>query len=435
MYSMTHERITQVSMESFKQRSKGRKFILLYPWTSYKTLFLSHFLSNDRNGLLYYRIADDQSTLQACLRGLVQELDSKLGGFGKNLKAALSSRKVPKWSEALAADLGAYHSDSVILYLDELDRIPFDDDFNRFITSLADALPAHVQIAVSSRLLTYRPWSELVSKGDAVVLGTEKRKDDVIFTVEKQPRPQLEVYALGRGYAIVNGQYITNWDGELPRNLFFFFVDRPMVTRQEIFDVFWPNLPTKEATNVFHVTKRKISERISMKIDPTKSFELTQYNAGFYTPSEKLTRHYDVNDFQADVERAMITGDEAEEERLLLRAVEAYRAPYLQEGTMEWMRVRRDHLRTLNAQALISLGRLNKRRGDDLAALGFFTRALTQTPEREDIQREVMSLYLKMGRKEDARAQYLALVEYLRRDFDIKPSQETQDLYALIENS
>ena len=233
----------------------------------------------------------------------------------------------------------------------------------------------------------------------------------------------------------MNGQYITNWDGALPRNLFFFFMDRHLVTRREIFDIFWPDLSVKEATNVFHVTKRKISERIGLKINPENSYELTQYSAGFYVPSDKLVRHYDVGDFQASIERAMITADEDEEENLLLRAVEGYKADFLQDTDMPWMNERREQLLQLNAQALISLGRINKRRNDDPSALGYFIRALKETPGREDIHREVMSLYLRMGRKEDARQQYNKLVEYLRTNQNISPSRESKDLFKVIEAS
>ncbi len=259
-----------------------------------------------------------------------------------------------------------------MLYIDELDRIPFDSVFTKFMRALVHALPSTVQITFNSRLLHYQPWYDFVAQGEAVVLGTEYRKNDVMFTVEEKPRPQLEVYAFGRGYALVNGQAITNWDGALPRNLFFYFMDNHLVTRDDIFQTFWPDLPVKEATNVFHVTKRKISERISMKIDERGSYELTQYATGFYVPSEKLIRHYDVGDFQAAIERAMVTTDDAEEELLLTQAVDLYRAPFLQETDMDWMADRRDHLRQLNAQALIGLGRLNKRRGDSEGGIGIF---------------------------------------------------------------
>ena len=227
----------------------------------------------------------------------------------------------------------------------------------------------------------------MVARGDAAVLGTEYRKDDVMFTIEDTPKPQLEVYALGRGYALVNGQPITNWDGALPRNLFFYFVDHPLVTRDEIFATFWPDLSVKEATNVFHVTKRKISERISMKVGDTRSYELTQYNGGFYMPSDKVVRHYDVGDFEGSVERALMTGDSREEEALLTRAIDLYKAPFLQTIEMKWVVERRDQLRQQYAQALISMGRICKRREEDQRALGYFIRALKETPEREDIHR------------------------------------------------
>jgi two-component SAPR family response regulator len=350
---------------------------------------------------------------------------------------ALESGSGPaELGEALAADLGAYgraQNTSIILYIDEIDRIPFDAAFNKFIRALVAALPSQTQLTCSSRLLTYQPWYDFVERGEAIILGTEYRKNDVMFTVEEKARPQLEVYALGRGYALVNGQPITNWDGALPRNLFFYFMDHGLVTRDEIFSTFWPDLSVKEATNVFHVTKRKISERISMKIDQRGSYELTQYAAGFYTPSEKVVRHYDVGEFQAAIEHAMITNDESQEERLLTEAIDLYRAPFLQDTDMDWMNSRRDHLRQLNAQALIGLGRLNKRRGDNESALGFFIRSLKDTPEREDIHREIMNLYLKLGRPQDARAQYEYLVQMLRTTLNISPSRETRDLYKLIE--
>jgi DNA-binding SARP family transcriptional activator len=432
---MIHEIATRVSLETFRQRTAGKKIVLLYPWANYRTLFLTHFLANQANGLLYYRIADGQSSLSTWLEGMVQELSSTLGSFGSQLQAALKRHKPKDLGEALAADLGAQASKKTptTLFVDELDRIPLDNNFTQFMTALVNALPRYTQVAFSSRLLTYQPWYDMVANGDAVILGTEYRKDQMMFTVEKNPRPVLEAYSLGRGYAIVNGQQITNWDGALPRNLFFYFVDRPLVTRDEIFATFWPDLSVKEATNVFHVTKRKISERISMKVDETGSYELTQYSSGFYIPSEKVIRHYDVSDFQAAIERSMTVTDDQEEEQLLVEAIDFYKSPFLETIDMPWVLNRREQLRQLYAQALISMGRLNKRRNNQETALGFFIRSLKETPEREDIHREVMNLYLKLGRAHDAEAQYNHLVKFLRENLSIGPSRESQELYKLIQ--
>jgi two-component SAPR family response regulator len=308
--------------------------------------------------------------------------------------------------------------------------VPLDGNFNQFASALVDALSDRVQIAFSSRLFTQNPWHDMIKDGKAVVLGTEYRQNsDLMFTVEEEPRPQVEIYALGRGHAVVNGQEISNWDGALPRNLFFYFVDNPMVTRDDIFGTFWPNLPIKEATNVFHVTKRKISERISSKVDTEGNYELTQYTSGFYIPSDKVVRHYDAGDFQEAVELATATFDEREEEELFRRAVDLYKAPFLETLDMDWVIERREQLKLLHSQALIGLARIHKNRGENEEAVGLFVRALKETPEREDIYREVISLYAGMGMMDDANEQYDHLKAYLKSK-RLKPDDATKALMA-----
>ena len=427
--------VTHVSLDSFRQRSAGKKIVLIYPWTHYRNLFLTYFLSNAQEGLLYYRVSDNQVALNDWLTGLMEEFRSVLGEFGSNLQQALADGKPARIGEALAADLKAASSEPLILFIDELDRVAMDADFNQFIRALVGALPENVQIAFSSRLLTYQPWYDMVARSEAIVLGTDQRKDDMMFTVEAQPKPQLEVYGFGRGHALANGMPITNWDGALPRNLFFFFMDHPLVTRDEIFETFWPDLSVKEATNVFHVTKRKITERISMKITDDGNYELTQYNSGFYMPSDKVVRHYDVGDFQEAVDKALVAGSEKEEIALLSRAIDIYKAPFLQTIEMKWVVERRDTLRQMYAQALIGMARIYNRHGEDQRAIGFFTRALKETPEREDIHRQVMNLYLKMGMPDDALMQYRKLEQILSDTLRIAPARETRELYEQISES
>ncbi|MAS32449.1 MAG: hypothetical protein CL610_00495 [Anaerolineaceae bacterium] len=425
--------ITNVTVADFEQRSEGKKVILLYPWTNYRTVFLAHLLESVDKGLLYYRIVDENPSLETWLSAMLAELDQVLEGWGTNLQQAIESGKPSQMGEALAADLAQYAKDNrIILFIDEFDRVPLNGKFREFIEAAVAALGPDIQLAFSSRRLTFEPWYRMVADGEACVLGTELRKNDGMFTVEPAARPQLEVYALGRGYAIVNGQMITNWDGALPRNLFFYFMDNPLVTRDEIFATFWPDLSVKEATNVFHVTKRKISERISMKVGDGKSYELTMYSGGFYTPGEKIVRHYDVADFQDSIDRAMIATSDEQEKALLAEAIELYKAPYLQTVDMPWVVERRDQLRQLYAQTLISMARLHKRRNELDHALGYFIRALKETPEREDIHREVMTIYLKQEMFQDARRQYRTLEKILQETLGIGPSRETRELFDLI---
>ncbi len=420
--------VLNVSLESFREKSKSKKVILLYPWTNYRNLFLTYFLSNARDGLLYYRIAADQNTISAWLYGLVSEFEHVLGKFGTRLRDMLPTGDPVSMGKALAADLALLKLDPITLYIDELDRVPMDEDFNKFMAALVKNLPEKVQIAFSSRLLMYQPWIDMVTRGEAVVLGTEYRRNDVMFTVETSPHPQLEVYALGRGHALVNGQQVTNWDGALPRNLFFFFIDHPLVTRDEIFQSFWPELNVKEATNVFHVTKRKITERVSAKIADGGNYELTQYNAGFYLPSDKMVRHYDVEDFIDAVERAISADDLHQMTHYHMRAIDIYKAPFLQTIEMSWVVQRREELRSLYAKSLIGMGKIVKLRGEMDSAFGFFNRALKEVPEREDVHRDVMEILMSVGKYQEARDQYDHLETMLKDRLNIDPSRETREM-------
>ncbi len=428
--------ITGLSPEKFQERAKEAKLLLLYPWTSYRNAFLAYVVGDKTRELVYHRISEDDQTLAEWLAKMSAELQADLDGFGGKLADALATDDPFQWGQALADDLNDYShriNKKLWFYADEVDRVPHDEKLRTFVDSLTGNINSNTQLVISSRLLKYKPWYDLIASGEAVVFGTERRANDAMFTIVDEPKPALEVYALGRGYALVNGQEITNWDGALPRNLFFYFVDNPLITRDQIFEVFWPKLTTKEATNVFHVTKRKISERITMKVNEPGSYELTQYGSGFYTPSEKVIRYYDVHEFENSIENAMVTVDEKEEAELLSRAIDLYRGPFLQETQMEWMKQRRDELRQLYSQALIGMGRLRKDANDNEGALGFFSRSLKQTPEREDIHRQVMSICLEQGRIDDAKQQYQRLTKILDEELGIGPSPESRKLYDLIQ--
>lgn len=431
---MINQVITRVSLESFREKSAGKKLVLLYPWSNYRQLFLSHFLASEGEGLLYYCIPHGTKTLNGWMQDLNQQLGEVLDGFGKNLSKLSAKDSPDDIAKAFTKDLGKINSDRVVLFIDELDHVTFDDDFNAFIKAVVEQLPKHVQLAFSSRLLTRLTWYEFVARGDAVVLGTEFRKNDIMFTVEDEIKPQVEVYGFGRGHAFVNGEEITTWDGALPRNLFFYFIDNSLVTRDDIFSTFWPNLSVKEATNVFHVTKRKISERITMKVEEgdEENYELTLYSAGFYMPSDKIVRHYDVEDFVEAIEQATTSEDERERERLYRHAVDLYKAPFLETIKMAWVEERRNYLRQLQTQALVGLGRINRKRGDIDEALGFYTRAAKESPEREDTHREIILIYKEKSMKSDAKKQYDTLKKILKENYGITPSPEIQAIYEAL---
>ena len=425
---MLSQTVTGVSFESFRASSEGKKVILLYPWTNHRNIFLSYFLNDLDEGLLYYRLPQGARGLADWLCGLLDEIRLVSPGFGQALEETLADGVAVDIGAALAADLGALDLERVVLYLDELDRIPQDEEFRQFMNAVIAWLPEKAQLAVNSRLLTYDPWISWVNRDEVAVLGTEHRSSNLLFTKESSLKPQLEVYAFGRGHAVSNGREISSWDGALPRNLFFYFMDNPLVTRDQIFEIFWPKLSVRDATNVFHVTKRKITERISVYVDDGKNYELTNYSTGFYVPSEKIVRHYDVADFEQAMEGALLSNDAHERELLYLRAIEIYKAPFLHPVNLPWVEARRNQLKTIYAEALIGVARLKADQEAWDEALGYYARALKEAPQREDIHRGAMQMYINLGRNADAQQQYILFERLLKRKLGVKPSRETQAL-------
>lgn len=424
--------ITKMDLATFRERSRGKKVVLLYPWLSYRNVFLAQLLNHTQNNLLYYRVAQDDCPLSNFVAGLRAEITDPRDN---PLPEPPQRYDVQELAMLLAGELNAIKEKTGchLLVLDELDRLYWNAEARMFFKLLVEQLTAGIQLALNSRMLTYEPWGQIVASGDAAVIGTAHRGSDLIFTPLDDPKPQLDIYAFGRGHAYVNGHAINNWDGALPRNLFFYFIDHDLVTRDQIFAIFWDKLSVKEATNVFHVTKRKITERISSKVNDDDSYELTQYAAGFYRPSDKVMRHYDVADFEAAVEAARSTLDDAKQRQLYERAIAIYTAPYLETLDMPWVNERRDRLQRMLVDALTALGRLSKRQDKPEHALGYFIRALKYNAAREDIHRDVMELYITLERRTDAVQQYHMLVQQLQHAFGIPPSQETQAIYERIQ--
>ncbi|MBZ0307425.1 MAG: bacterial transcriptional activator domain-containing protein, partial [Anaerolineae bacterium] len=312
--------------------------------------------------------------------------------------------------------------DQFMVMLDNFDELPRDDDgMRQFFTGLAKQLPNNIQVLVNGRELRRQPWADMVSDGTVIALGDEETMGSGLFE-EPALRGQLEVYALAGGSRVlIDGRPIIAWEGSLPRNLFYFFVDKPMVTRAEVFEAFWPLLGVKEATNVFHVTKRKISEKLG--------YDLTNYENGFYVPNDRLIRLYDVSIFEQHVDKAMKASKDAEALEHSMQAVEVYRGQFLKEVDMEWARQRRQELRDVYIEVLINIARINRSGGKADQALSYFVRATAEKPDREDVHREIMELYAEQGRIDDIAAQYGMLESTLTQRLGINPSQETRELY------
>lgn len=420
----TVEQVAEISFEEFAQQIGDKPIAIIYPRHRSRSALVAMFLQHFGPNVLYYSLGVREATLEAWL-GRMVDAPAFPETFGERVRAALKARAKPEeLAAALGADLASVTNGATMLLLDTFDHLTPSKTIDRFFRALPDELPKGMQIVINSRLLRVQPWNDLVLAGQAAVVGADNAIDGSIYG-DAEKRSQLEVLALSGGHVYADGRPVTSWDGSLPRHLFYFFVDHPMITRDEIFEVFWPKMSVKEATNVFHVTKRKISERLG--------FELTNYASGFYIPSPRVQVHYDVRIFEAAVHDAIEIEESAPANWAL--AVQTYRSHFLPAINTPWVQARRDELQNKYAQALIGLGRYYRREGQPNMAQGYLLRALREKPDWEDVHRDVMAVYAEQGRRADAVAQYRQLERTLRSMFGIQPSRETRALYDRISSA
>ncbi len=415
------EQVAETTYSLLQHKLADKPVVLIYPRHRSRAALVALLLDLYGQQIAYYALTPDDAVLTDWLRHMAA--DSALAmSLGGQTRAALDAGAGPEdLASALAADLGQMKGDRHLLLLDQFDNLTFDAAAGRFFRTLAARLPKHVQIVINARLLGLQPWNDLIHAGLVAVIGNDRAMGGGIFG-DEPGRGQLEVFALSGGHVYMDGRPVTSWEGSLPRHLFYFFVDHPMVTRDEIFSVFWPKMAIKEATNVYHVTKRKISERLG--------HELTNYQSGFYVPSPKLSVHYDVALFERAVDSA--TEFDADSPALWHKAVQLYRSPFLPAISIPWVEQRRQELQSKYAQALIGLGRYHRDQGDTDQALGYLLRALREKPDWEDVHRDVMTIYHQQGRTDDAVAQYHQLERTLARMFNIAPGKETRHLFNAI---
>ena len=408
---MSYNRLIEVAGDALSTMPSGKNVFVLHPQFRYQSALTDALLHADSRKVLYISLSQSGTTLPAVWAALARELESvyqiqlpPLVETSPEAAAQLFSTVVaPLLPLDFAIAAYDYAVDSVHDFvLHTADRL--DNQCRIFLSgrSWPDAFTTRTEAADRLALLPVAPDDMLL---DYLALDDEK--------------VLLEVHAFGSGRVLIDGHEVNQWDGALPRALFFYFIDRGMTTRDEVFATFWPELTTREATNVFHVTKRKVSEILGV--------DLTVYSSGFYRLAPHIQLHYDVVSFAEAVQNSAVA--EPDEARALLeRAIALHERDFLRGFEQSWATRRREELRRTYADALTALARLYEEQDMVIKALGLYCRAFGAFPQREDLARAQMRLHLQAKQPGRALQVYDRLLEELNRTLSVTPSSETTAL-------
>ncbi|MEZ4667710.1 MAG: bacterial transcriptional activator domain-containing protein [Anaerolineae bacterium] len=416
--------LTDLPFQTFQEQARDARLILLHPRSHYRSLLVARLITSTDPQVLYYAMGTDDIDLRSFIAGITHDLANQHPTFGRhiNILPPNAFNNFELLVDTFAKDLGEVNDQLFYLILDEYDRSDTADDIQRFVERLVYRIPKNCKLIINSRTLPRLSWVALIAQKLAVLLEDEHMIKQDFYELEREGKHKLEVFALGPGQVLMNGKYIENWEGHLPRLLLFFALERPIITRSEICIAFWPELDMDQAVNVFHVTKRRLHKALDL--------DVLVHDGGYYRINPELVIQYDVIDFATILMDARTTSSDDRITRWQ-KAIDLYRGPFLQGHTDKWILERRADFRAGYLEALSEMARI--RLGDDRPehALSLFQRVLSEDSTREDIHREVMKLFAHLGRRSEAAAHYQRLVDELKRN-NKAPEEETTELYNRI---
>jgi DNA-binding SARP family transcriptional activator len=418
---MNMREAVEQSYARFLAAASEAKVILLHPDSRLRSPLVVRLLDSTAYTVLYYAMGADDLSVDSVVSGMTHDLPNQHKLFGRHLNMLSDQERsdLDRLIEALLKDLAGVLSKPLLLILDEYDRCDPADDVQVFVERLCAALPDDYRIVINSRTMPRLPWVSMIAHKQAVILADDQiiRKD--FYGAQTTADYDLEVFGLGPGFVLLNGNLIDEWEGHLPRLLLFFALDKPVVTRSEICKAFWPELDLEQAVNVFHVTKRRLHKALGFEMD------ILIHDDGNYRVNPALSVDYDAFQFAAAL---MDARDEPHRKQFdkWERVVELYRGPYLQGHSDPWILERRSSFRSGYIEALLRMADI--READDRLehALSLLLRGAQEDPQRLELQQRILQLYAWLGRRSEAAAYFHRLAE---QEF---ATEETHAVYQSI---
>lgn len=406
--------------QTFIANLESSRSILLHPNSRYRSALIARLINSPDHKVFYYALGPDDISVPSFLAGITHDVANQNPMFGRHINMLVPEDfdNLEKLLETFVRDLSELAPEPFVLVLDEYDRADVADDIQWFVEKMIARLPEHCHVVINSRTLPRLPWVSMIAQGRSLLLEDNRLIRENFYGIQGRGSLALEVYALGPGFVLLNDKPVDTWEGHLPRLLFFFALDRPVITRSEICQAFWPELDTDQAVNVFHVTKRRLHKALDM--------DVLVHEDGYYQINPDLDIDYDVMHFAA---RLMDGRDKNNPNQIAAwqKAIDLYRGPFLQGHSDRWILDRRVDFQSgyLDALGAMALHRLSENRPEQ--ALTLYQKAVSENNKREDIHREIMKLFSSLGRRSEAAAHYQKLTHDLK-----ELEQETRAVYEEI---
>lgn len=416
----------QPALEVFNSYAADAKIVLLHPTNRLRNVLLACLIGDPGIRSFYYSFDLDDINLLNFMTSFADGMSSQHATFGRHinlLQSKIIKNPYKYFDDVLRAfvrELSEMHDGEYYLILDEFDRADRADDVQRLIERLSHFLPQRCKLVINSRTLPRMPWLSMIAKGHAVILRDDQLVREDFYQNRNTEGAELKVLSLGPGYVFLGDHLVERWEGHLPRLLLFFTLDRPVVTRNEICETFWPGLDIDQAVNVFHVTKRRLHKALGI--------DALMHDGTYYRIDPNVPFYFDAFEF---IEALMIGryGEPDDPFEVWQRVANLYRGPFLQGHSDQWILERREAFQFAYIEALENTAAYWAQDGKHELALHTLARALDTDYANEGIHKKLLRLYVRLGRRAEAVTHYRSLEKWAKSS-KTKLSGEIQQLFS-----
>lgn len=201
--------------------------------------------------------------------------------------------------------------------------------------------------------------------------------------------------------------------------------------RDQVLDTLWPNLDPQAADRAFRKALHYARHALEPDLTGGRASRYLLLQGSIVSLAPALVS-VDAVRFRDRAREALKQGDrDALEDALSL-----YTGELLPEDRYEeWAAPHREELSNLHLHLLVRLADVLSEQGAYAAAVDRLQQVLTADPLREDVHRAIMRLHARAGSTHAALRQYMACSEVLRREMDVAPDKETEELRARISSN
>lgn len=256
------------------------------------------------------------------------------------------------------------------------------------------------------------------------------------------PAPVMDIRAFGTFELRLQGKLVTpemfSRRGALTLlKILLVRIGRP-VAREELMEMLWPESEPGAAANRLYVLVHAL-RRLIEPSQHDRNWLFVRSDGGSYYLDPAAPLRLDITEFRRCVrlgEQLSRDGDEAAAIQAFEAAVDLYRGDLLEdEPYADWCWEPRADLREICLTVLGRLASIYLDRGAAEDSVERYRHALKIDPMRELNHRGLMRALWTAGRRDEALREYEICSDILRRELDIGPLPETEELYRLIRGS